>query len=117
MTEIELNERILELLTERPYTPVPNRRVLQRHKAVQVEAKLIAVVTRGYCPWIGYVKGEYDRVTGTFVPTASYVKRPRNSRWKGYLKRETSKRARKEPWLPQKGNYYRRLHEYEWELD
>lgn len=54
MTEIELNERISELLTERPYTPAPNRRALQRRKAVQVEAKLIAVVTRGYCPWIGY---------------------------------------------------------------
>ena len=117
MTEIELNERISELLTERPYTPATNRSVLQRCKAVQVEARLIAVVTRGYCPWIGYVKGEYDWDAGIFVPTASYVKRPRNSRWKGYLKRETSKRSRKEPWLPPKGNYYRRLHEYKWELD
>lgn len=117
MTEIELNERVSGLLTERPCIPATSRRALQRCKALQVEAELISVVIRDYCPWIGYVEGEYDPISAEIIPTASYVKRPKNSHWKGCLKRSTSKRARKEPWLPAKGNCYRKLHEYEWELD
>lgn len=117
MTEIELSERISKLLTERPYIPATSRRALQRCKALQTEDKLIAVVSRDYFPWIGYVEAEHDPIAAVLIPTASYVKRPKNSRRKGCLKRGTSKKARKEPWLPAKGNYYRKLHEYEWELD
>lgn len=117
MTEIELNERITGLLAERPCIPATSRRALQRCKALQVEAKLISVVIRGYYPWIGYVEAEYDPTAAVLIPTVSYVKRPKNSRRKGCLKRSTNKRARKEPWLPAKGNCYRKLHEYEWELD
>ena len=117
MTEIELNERISKLLTERPCIPAASRFALRRRKEFQTVAKLISVVLRSYCPWIGYVEGEYDPISDEVIPTASYVKRPKNSHWKGCLKRSTSKRARKEPWLPMKGNYYRKLREYEWELD
>lgn len=111
MTETELNKRIAEILTERPYVQSTNRWAIgMRRKRANGKA-LTAVVTRHYCPWIGYVKPVCNS------DASKILKRPKSSKRKGYLKRSTSKRARREQWLPEKGNHYRKVYEYAWKLD
>ena len=68
----------------------------------------------GYNPYRGYVI--HDFVDGQFVPVGKYIKYPRNSKAPQYLKRQTWHRVRRCESLPPKGNHYRKIFDFWWEL-
>ena len=48
--------------------------------------------------------------------TGKYIKRQKNSNAQRFLKKQSAKRWRRYGIAPTKGNYYRRLLDYRWEL-
>lgn len=86
------------------------RRLMKKHKKDRL-MKIIQSV--GYNPAAGYV--EWDEVDGKWQPVGKYIKYPKNSNMQRYLKRQSSKKARRSD-LPLKGNEYRKHSEYWWIL-
>ena len=70
---------------------------------------------RWYYPYRGYF--DWGFVDGVWQEVGKYVKYPRNSNRQQYLKKLSSRRVRRYPYLPPKGNHYRRVFDYWWELD
>ena len=68
----------------------------------------------GYNPYRGYI--DYDFVDGRWQPTGKYIKYMQNSRLRVYFKKQTAKRVRRQPCITGKGNYYRRVFDFWWEL-
>lgn len=118
MTEIELNRQLEELEAARcdlvgialRRTGSAYRRMMKRQK----QERLYRIVTGSYIPHAGYV--DWDFVNGELRPVGKYLKYPKNSNCQQWLKKETSRRVRNCKELPRKGNYYRRLLDYWWEL-
>lgn len=73
------------------------RRAMNRHK----EQRLRGIIRREH--W--------------YYPCRGYIKYPKNSNRQQYLKKQSSRRVRHYPCLPPKGNGYRRVFDYWWELD
>lgn len=119
MTEIELNAQLekLEELRISNLQKLPRRRTgtqYRREKRIQKNDRLMRIVTRQYVPHAGYVDWDFDG--DTLVPSGKYIKYPKNSNCQRWMKRLTSKKARKALDAPCKGNYYRRLFDYWWTL-
>ena len=116
MTEIELNEKIENLLTESA-TRQPSRRTgsaYRREMRIRKNDALMRIVTRRYVPHAGYIDYGFDG--DTLLHSGKYIKYPKNSNCQRWMKRETSRKSRNCRDLPRKGNYYRRLFDYWWTL-
>ena len=121
MTEIELNEQIAALLEnsvgsdnglgERRRTG----RRYRRRKGREKSDRLLAIIQNaGYGPHRGYVDWGFEG--RTLLHTGKYIKYPKNSRCQRWLKRVSSKKVRRCPCLPSKGNGYRKVCDYWWSL-
>ena len=116
MTEIELNEKIENLLTESAPRQ-PSRRTgsaYRREMRIRKNDALMRIVTRRYVPHAGYIDYGFDG--DTLLHLGKYIKYPKNSNCQRRMKRETSRKSRNCQDLPRKGNYYRRLFDYWWTL-
>ena len=114
MTEAELNERLAEIALPQK---VPKRKTGSRYRRdmkVRKNDRLMRIVVRKYIPHAGYV--DYGFEGKTLLHSGKYIKYPKNSSCQRWIKRETSRRMRKCNDLPKKGNYYRRIVDYWWEL-
>ena len=89
------------------------RRAMNRHK----EQRLRSIIRREhwYYPYRGYI--DWDFVDGVWQEVGKYIKYPKNSNRQQYLKKQSSRRVRHYSCLPPKGNGYRRVFDYWWELD
>lgn len=86
------------------------RREMKRKKY----KRLRKIVTSSYVPHVGFV--EWELVDDHLVPVGKYIKYPKNSNKERWIKRETSRKARKYNHFPTKGNKYRRLFDFWWTL-
>lgn len=87
-----------------------------RHRKGQEKSdRLLSIVQlSGYAPHRGYVDWNFEGKT--LLHTGFYIKYPKNSKRQHWLKRASSKKVRTCPYLPQKGNGYRKVFDYRWEL-
>lgn len=85
------------------------RRMMKQKK----DADLRKIMNYGYAPHIGYI--DWGFVDGVWQPIGTHIKYPAASRKQRYMKRLTSKIARKAN-LPKKGNGYRKLFDYWWTM-
>lgn len=77
--------------------------------------RLLQIINQGgYAPHIGYVAWDFEGKT--LLHSGEYVKFRKNSNRQRWIKRETSRRIRNCKDAPRKGNYYRRLFDYWWEM-
>ena len=119
MTEIELNEKLNMIEQERIaiLPPSPKRhtgKAYRRQMRVKKNDELMRIVTRHYVPHAGYIDWGFDG--STLLHSGKYIKYPKNSNRQKWMKRETSKKYRRQLDLPRKGNAYRRLFDYWWTL-
>lgn len=102
-------------IEQAPKSTGRNRGIAYRRKTRRQKFnRLYKIVTGSYIPHAGYV--DWSLVGDKFVPTGKYIKYQKNSNRQKGLKRETSRRMRSFSDLPRKGNYYRKLLDYWWEL-
>lgn len=118
MTETELNEQLAALLEKSEEEPGHQRRTgrqYRRWKGQEKSDRRLAIVRlSGYAPHRGYV--DWDFEGKTLLHTGYYIKYPKNSKCQRWLKRESNKKVRACSGLPQKGNGYRKVFDYWWEL-
>lgn len=119
MTEIELNEKLAQIEEERLATlpPLLKRRTGQafrRRMHIKKNDDLLKIVTRQYAPHAGYVDWGFQG--RTLLHSGKYIKYQKNSNCQRWMKRETSRKFRRQLDLPCKGNAYRRLFDYWWTL-
>jgi len=118
MTETELNAQIAALEHSRiEQQPKARRKTGTAYRRLMGQRKfkrLYKIVTGSYIPHAGYV--DWSFVGDRFLPTGLYIKYQKNSNRQKGLKRETSRRTRNCSDIPRKGNYYRKLLDYWWEL-
>ena len=119
MTGTELNRQIERSEQQRIdlLPPVPRRktgRAYRRLMKVHKYNKLFRIVTLGYRPHAGYVDWSY--VGNRWMPTGTYIKYPKNSKYQRFGKKASSAKVRKYKDLPPKGNTYRRVFDYWWML-
>lgn len=118
MTETELNERLAALLEKSKKAPDCQRRTGRRYRRRKSQEKsdrrLAIIQLSGYAPHRGYVG--WDFKGRTLLHTGRYIKYPKNSKGQRWLKRVSGKKVRNYPYLPQKGNGYRRVFDYWWSL-
>ena len=100
MTEIELNEKITNLLSENPTQQKQSRRPYARENRVKKDDR--------------YVDCGFDSTT--LLHSGKYIKYPKHSHCQRWMKRLTSKKTRRCTDLVRKGNEYRRLFDYWWTL-
>lgn len=92
MTEIELNEKIENLLTESA-TRQPSRRTgsaYRRGMRIRKNDALMRIVTRRYVPHAGYIDYGFDG--NTLLHSGKYIKYPKNSNCQRWMKQETSRK-------------------------
>ncbi|MDD3231425.1 MAG: hypothetical protein PHE09_19765 [Oscillospiraceae bacterium] len=119
MTEIELNEALLQIEQQRItlLPPPPQRRTgrdYRRQRHIRKNDELMRIVTRAYVPHAGYI--DWGFIGETLLHSGKYIKYPKNSNCQKWIKRETSRRIRNCQYVPRKGNFYRRLFDYWWTL-
>lgn len=90
-------------------------RAYRRQQAKKKDKRLRSIIASGgYKPMIGYI--EYDLVDGVWKEVGNHIKYPRNSNAQRFLKRQSNKRVRRYKGTISKGNSYRKLLDYWWEL-
>ena len=114
MTEIELNEKITNLLSENPTQQKQSRRPYARENRVKKDDRLLRIIQRYYIPHAGYVDCGFDSTT--LLHSGKNIKYPKHSHCQRWMKRLTSKKTRRCTDLVRKGNEYRRLFDYWWTL-
>lgn len=72
------------------------------------------IKTCGYYPPAGWL--DYEWVDGVYTEIGTHIKYPRDSNAQRFLKRESNKRVRRYKGDIHKGNSYRKLFDYWWEL-
>ena len=123
MTEQELNKRIGEILdsTEarhlcRASDGRRSGRRYRRWQSIRHSDRLLFLIQHsGYAPNIGYIIGDYEGKK-TLLHSGLYIQYMKSSNHQQYLKRRGSHRVRKYGDLPSKGNHYRKVFDYWWEL-
>lgn len=116
MTEIELSRQI-DALSKSPvdHRMRKIRRSQRKYQGQQKDDRLLSLVRLpGYFPYRGYLT--CDVSTRSLLHTGVYIKYPKSSNRQRFLKRQSAKKVRKNP-LYGKGNHYRRIFDYSWELD
>ena len=82
---------------------------------VRKDDRLLKIINYdGYAPHIGYV--DWGCKGKTLLHSGKYIKYPKNSNCQRWMKRLTSKKARRYSDFTGKGNQYRRLFDYWWTL-
>jgi hypothetical protein len=87
------------------------RRLRRKHKE-RKERRIRKIVTRHYVPHVGYVSGDW--IDGEFIEKP-YVQRSGRSGKQRWIKRHTSRLARRRDDYPDR-NGYRRLVDYWWTM-
>lgn len=72
------------------------------------------IKTCGYHPPAGWL--DYEWVGGVYTDIGTHIKYPRDSNAQRFLKRESNKKVRRYKGDIHKGNSYRKLFDYWWEL-
>lgn len=72
MTEIELNEKITNLLSENPTQQKQSRRPYARENRVKKDDRLLRIIQRYYIPHAGYVDCGFDSTT--LLHSGKYIK-------------------------------------------
>lgn len=72
------------------------------------------IASGGYNPMIGHI--DYGFVDGVWQEVGNHIKYPRNSNAQRFLKRQSNKIVRRHTGKIPKGNSYRKLFDYWWEL-
>lgn len=85
-------------------------RLHRRTAKARKDDRLLQIVTRYYMPHAGYVDWDFDG--RTLLHSGKYIKYQKNSNCQRWMKRLTSKRARRHIDFFGKGNQYRRLFDY-----
>ena len=93
MTEIELNEKITNLLSENPTQQKQSRRPYARENRVKKDDRLLRIIQRYYIPHAGYVDCGFDSTT--LLHSGKYIKYPKHSHCQRWMKRLTSKKTRR----------------------
>ena len=110
MTEQELNNRIAEILESTKAENGCGRRTGRQYRRSQSirhsDHLLFLIQHSGYAPNMGYIIGDYERIT-TLLHSGLHIQ---------YLKRKGNRKVRKYRCLPKKGNQYRKVFDYWWEL-
>lgn len=104
------------MLAERPDRAKPGAvsKWSRRCIAVRKDDRLLGIIKKRYIPHAGYVDWGFDG--RTLLHSGKYIKYPKNSNAQRWMKRLTSKKARRYSQLARKGNQYRRLFDYWWAL-
>ena len=94
MTETELNANLSILLTEHPVCEKPNKyaRGYRREKRTKKNDKLLRIIRLKYIPHAGYIDGGYEG--RTLLHSGKYIKYPRNSNCRRWIKQQTAKKVR-----------------------
>ena len=104
MTEIELNTRIVELEEEQIKPAPPSCSwEYRRGQSTKRLIRLYKIVTSSYVPHAGYVDWSFEGEHP--VPSGKYIKYPKKSNCKRWIKRQSSKRVRHYKGIPVKGNH------------
>nr|CRY97870.1 hypothetical protein [uncultured prokaryote] len=115
MTEQELNRRIAEILESTEAENGCGRRSGRQYRRLQrvkhMDHLLFLIQHCGYAPNIGYIMGDYERLT-TLLHSGLHIQFMKSSNRQRYLKRKVNHMVRKYRGLPKKGNQYRRVFEY-----
>ena len=93
------------------------RRRSRRNRSIEKEyAKLqFAKNYKGYNPKVGWVEHEY--IDGVNVPVGNHLKKMHNSKTQKDIKKRTSRKIRRTNFeTASKGNGYRRVVDYWWEM-
>lgn len=119
MTEQELNNRIAEILES---TKAENGcgcrtgRQYRRSQSIRHSDRLLFLIQHsGYAPNMGYIIGDYEGIT-TLLHSGLHIQYMKSSSRQQYLKRKGNRKVRKYRCLPKKGNLYRKVFDYWWEL-
>lgn len=119
MTEQELSERIAEILESTKTENGCGRRTgrqYRRSQSIRHSDRLLFLIQHsGYAPHMGYIIGDYERIT-TLIHSGLHVQYMKSSSRQQYLKRKGNRKVRKYRCLPKKGNQYRKVFDYWWEL-
>ena len=119
MTEQELNNRIAEILESTKAENGCGRhtgRQYRRSQSIRHSDHLLFLIQHsGYAPNMGYIIGDYERIT-TLLHSGLHIQYMKSSNRQQYLKRKGNRKVRKYRWLPKKGNQYRKVFDYWWEL-
>lgn len=119
MTEQELNSRIAEILESTKVENGCGRRTGRQYRRSQsvrhTDRLLFLIQHSGYAPNMGYIVGDYERIA-TLLHSGLHIQYMKSSRRQQYLKRNGNRKVRKYRCLPKKGNQYRKVFDYWWEL-
>lgn len=119
MTEQELNNRIAEILESTKAENGCGRRIGRQYRRSQSirhsDHLLFLIQHSGYAPNMGYIIGDYERIT-TLLHSGLHIQYMKSSNRQQYLKRKGNRKVRKYRCLPKKGNQYRKVFDYWWEL-
>ena len=119
MTEQELNNRIAEILESTKAENGCGRRTGRQYRRSQSirhsDHLLFLIQHSGYAPNMGYIIGDYERIT-TLLHSGLHIQYMKSSNRQQYLKRKGNRKVRKYRCLPKKGNQYRKVFDYWWEL-
>ena len=124
MTEQELNNRITEILKvsekdARLCQTSGGRQTGRQYRRIQRvrhdDRLLFLIQHSGYAPNIGYIIGDYEEKT-TLFHSSLHIKYMKSSSRQQYLKRKANRKVRKYCGLSGKGNRYRKVFDYWWEL-
>lgn len=119
MTEQELNRRIAEILESTEAENGCGRRSGRQYRRLQrvkhMDHLLFLIQHCGYAPNIGYIMGDYERLT-TLLHSGLHIQFMKSSNRQRHLKRKANHMVRKYRGLPKKGNQYRKVFEYWWTL-
>ena len=119
MTEQELNKRIAEILGSTKNEPGCGRRSGRQYRRTQCvkhsDHLLFLIQHSGYAPNMGYIIAAYERIT-TLLHSRLHIQYMKSSNRQQYLKRKGNRKVRKYRCLPKKGNQYRKVFDYWWEL-
>lgn len=116
MTEIEMAAGIENMFLTTP-SRIPlkrNRGYRRKVERVKNDQVLKIIKLDGYRPHVGYVDGGFDG--SSLLHSGKHIKYPKDSHKQRKFKRTTSKLSRKQQDVPHKGNFYRRLFDYQWSL-
>ena len=106
-------------IPEQPITIMKGKRrtgrAYRRYQKKSKDARRKDIIRgAGYNPAVGYI--EYDYVDGVWTEVGNHIKYPRNSNAQRFLKRLSNKQVRKYAGVIPKGNFYRKIFDYWWEL-
>ena len=119
MTEQELNNRIAAIQESTKVEHDGGHRAGRRYRRYQsvrhTDRLLFLIQHSGYAPNMGYIMGDSEGLT-TLLHSGLHIQYMKSSSRQKYLKRKGNRKVRNYRGLPKKGNQYRKVFDYWWEL-